>query len=237
MKEINNLTYRLEIENLKNSEIETSITVEFNENGLKTKRIQAGDVCITEEMIGGRILGARLDSPDGYCGYKYDYQNNGVLLNLNPYGPDEEAASLAAHLIRERQKNLDFQQADLVLSSILRNDYQVVILKEGDLKVTKTVSAENEKRENCCLQEIVNLSKSDGENSFVENHKTTVYKVNEDEVIETQTPIDSEIKSELKALSYIMSQHPQSCKDLAKIKEQIPESPAGNMADNEKCYE
>ena len=153
MKEINNLIYTLEINFVNTSDIDSSIFVTFHDTGLKTKIVKVGDVCITEETIKGRVLSGRMDNLEGYCGYRYDYQNGENLININPNIPINTAIAC----IREAKGKTDFLTAELVFSSIVRNDFRVLALNEGNLNIIKTVSAENEKSEHCSLQEIVDL--------------------------------------------------------------------------------
>ena len=211
MKEINNLIYTLEINFTNNSGLNTSISVKIQDDGLKTKSVKVENICITEETIKGRILSGRFDDSDRFCGYKYDYKNGENLLNLNPNTPINEAVSL----INNKKFEHNFMSADLVLSSILRNDYRVVILNKGSLNVIKTIFAKNEKSENCSYQENINLLKLEGEESFVEQHKKKVYKINNECVVEEdQTLIDSDIKFQLKELLDIINLHPQNYKEL-----------------------
>lgn len=217
MNEINNLIYTLEINYTDNLGLPTLIHVEFHDNGLEVKSFKIGDTCITEETINGRVLGGKFENLTECCGYRYDYQNGEDLLNINPQIPIYTAVSL----INMKNTQSDFLSAKLVLSSIVRNDYRVIILNEGNLNIIKTVSAENEKSEHCCLQETVNLLKlRDGE-SFVENNKKRVYKIDDRCVIEENQILENnDIKSHLIELSNILSQNPQNYKELLKIKNQ-----------------
>ena len=210
MKEINNLIYSLKINFVNKSELDTSISVEFHDNGLKIKSIKVGDVCITEETINGRVLSGRIDNPEGYCGYRYDYQNGENLLNINPNIPIDAAISL----INKSKRKTDFLTAELVLSSIVRTDYRVVILNEGNLNIIKTVSTKNESAKQCCLQETLNLTKSKGDECFVVQDEKRVYTI-EDKVVE---------ESQMCDLLYIISKSPQNYKELIKIKNQIEKS-------------
>lgn len=217
MNEINNLIYSLEINFVNKSGMDYSIYIKFHDNGLKVKSVRAGSVCVTEETINGRVLSGRLDNSDGYCGYRYDYENGENLLNINPSIPINTAIAL----IKESRGRKDFLTAELVLSSIVRNDYRVVTLDEGSLNVIKTVSAVNEKSELCCLQETVDLSKLSGEESFVEKNKKRVYSIGDKTVEETQISDDSAITSQLCELSDILSKNPQNYKELIEIKSQL----------------
>ena len=153
MKGINNLVYTLEIDYENMSGIHTSISVKLHDSGLKIKCVKVGNISITEETINGRILSGRFDNLDEYCGYKYDYQNGEHLLNINP----NTCLNTAISLINKTKRGSDFLSAELVLSSISRNDYRVVNLNKGRLNIIKTISAENEKLENCSIQEIIDL--------------------------------------------------------------------------------
>ena len=218
MKEINNLIYTLEIQYINNSGVNSQISIKLNDNGLKTKSVKVGNICITEETINGRILSGRFDNLDEYCGYKYDYQSGENLLNINPNTSLETAIAL----INNTKKEPAFLSAEFVLSSILRNDYRVVTLNKGNLNIVKTISAENEKLENCSVQENIDLVKLDGEESFVEQNKKRVYKINDKYTVEeNQDVVDNDIKLQLKELSDIMSQSPYNYKKLKELKIQI----------------
>lgn len=234
MKEINNLIYTLEISYKNQSGIDTSISIKFCDNGLKVKSLKIGGTCVTEETINGRVLSGKFENLDGFCGYRYDYQNGENLLNINPNTP----ISTAISLINSTKMASDFISADLVLSSISRNDYRVVILKKGNLNITKTISAENEKSEHCSVQENIELLKLEGEESFVEQSKKRLYKIDNKCVIESDNVlVDSDIKLELSELADILSQHPQNYKELIEFKNQIQNSIIHNSTNEEKCYE
>ena len=207
MNAINNLSYTLEINYINKSGLDSTISIKFQDNGLKVKTIKIGNVCITEETLNGRILSGRLDNSEGYCGYRYDYQNGENLININPNIPIENAV----YLINKNKGQSDFLTTELIFSSIVRNDYRVVILDEGNLNIVKTVSAENENLEHCCLQETINLSKSKDAESFIEQDKKRVYTINNRTIEEIQNC----------ELTDVMSQNPQNCKDLINIKNQI----------------
>lgn len=231
MNEINNLTYTLEINYTNNSGKNTSISVRFCDNGLGVKTFRVGDICITEETINGRVLSGRLDGLDWCCGYRYDYQNGEILLNINPDIPINEAVSL----INKAKMGADYLSAKMVLSSISRNDYRVVTLDKGRLHIAKTVSAENERAEQYSLQEDIDLLKQDGEDSFVEQHRQKTYKVDGKCEIEGKQPVvDSVIKSQFAELSEISSQNPQNYKELIEYKNQIQKSIIENLKNKEK---
>jgi hypothetical protein len=217
MKEINNLIYSLEINYTNNSQLNTSISIKLHDNGLETMSVKVGNVCITEETLNGRVFSGRFDNSDGYCGYKYDYQNRENLLNINPNIPIDTATSL----INTTKMKSDFLLAKLVLSSISRNDYRVVVLDKGSLNIIKTISAENEKSENCSLQESIDLLKLDGAESFIEQHKKRVYKIDDIVVEGDKLLADEDIKLQLNELSYIISQNPHSYKDLIELKTKL----------------
>lgn len=231
MKEINNLSYALEINYTNDSGVNISISVKLHDTGMEIKAVRLGNICITEETINGRVLSGRFDNLDKYCGYKYDYQNGEVLLNINPNIPINTATAL----INKTKMEPDFLLAKLVLSSISRNDYRVVILKKGSLNITKTVSAENEKSEHCSLQECVELLKLDGEERFVEQNKKIVYRVGDDCFIEeAQILENSDIKSNLIELSTIINQNPQNYKELIELKSRIRKRIINNSTKEEK---
>jgi hypothetical protein len=213
MNEMNNLIYLLEISFVNKSGLDSSISIKLHDNGLKVKTVRVANVCITEETIKGRVYSGMVDNADGCCGYRYDYQNGGSLLNINSDIPINTAIAL----INKYKKETDFLTAELVLSSIVRNDYRVVILDEGNLNIKKTVSAENENSEYCCLQETVDLSKLSGEEGFFEKDKKRVYTIGDKIVEETQT-------FDVTELSDILSNNPQNYKELIEIKKQIQKS-------------
>lgn len=231
MIEINNLIYSLEINFVNKSGLDSSISIKFQDNGLKIKSVRIGNVCITEETINGRVLSGRIDNSDGYCGYRYDYQNGENLLNINP----NISLDTAISLINKTKMKSDFLTAKLVLSSVLRSDYRVVILNKGSLNIIKTVSVENEKSEHCTLQESVDFLKLDGEGRFVEQDRKTVYKIDDNCVVEeTKTLADSDIKFDLIELSAVLSQNPQNYKQLIEIKNQIQKHISNNSINGEK---
>ena len=207
MKEINNLNYALEINFVNNSGVESSISVKLQDDGLRVKIVKVGNVSITEETLNGRILSGRIDNPDGYCGYRYNYQNGEDLLNINPDIPLNNAISL----IKKSKSETGFITAELVLSSIVRNDYNVVVLNEGNLNIIKTAKAENENLKHYSLQEIINLTKSKNSESFIEKDKKRIYTIDNKVVEEAQ----------VSELSSIVNQNPQNYKELLDIKNKI----------------
>lgn len=231
MKEINNLIYTLEINYINNSNIDTSIFVKIHDTGLAVKSVRIGDVCITEETINGRVLSGRLDNLDDYCGYRYDYKNGENLVNINPQIPINTAISL----INMKKMESDFLSAQMVLSLISRNDYRVVTLNKGNLKIIKTMSAKNEQSEHYSLQDSVDLLKLEGEERFVEQNKQRVYKIdNKSVVVENQTLADGNIKLQLNELSNILSQNPRNYKELIQLKNQIQKNIIANLSEQEK---
>ena len=220
MKEINNLIYSLEINIVTTSSANSSISVRFNDDCLKIKTIKVGDVTVTEETINERVLSGRLDDSSKHCGYRYDYQNGENLLNINPNIPIDTAISL----INKSKKKPGFLTTELVLSSILRNDYRVVILTEGNIEIIKTVSAKNENSEQCSVQETINLSKSKSDESFVETAKKRIYTIDDRMVEETQTSNDIKIKPLLRKLLDILNKQPKNCKELIETKKQIQQN-------------
>ena len=225
MNEINNLIYGLEINFVNKAGLDSSIFVSFSDNGLKVKSVSVRNDRITEETISGRVLSGRFDNLDDFCGYKYDYQNGENLLNINPSVPISDAVSL----INKTKKESGFLVAELILSSILRGDYRVVVLDEGHLNIIKTVSAENEKSEHCSVQEIVSLSKSKGDESFVVQGKNKVYQIGDKCIVD-----DSEMKSQLSELLDILYQNPKTYKELIELKKQFQENAITNSTNIEK---
>lgn len=225
MNEINNLIYALEINFTSKTGLDSSIFVSFGDNGLKVKSIIIGKNRVTEETISGRVLSGRFDNLDGFCGYKYDYQNGENLLNINPSVPINDAVSL----INKTKKEQDFLIAELILSSILRNDYRVVVLNEGYLNIIKIVSAENEKTELCSVQENINLSKSMGDESFIVQNQSRVYQIGDKCIVD-----DSVVKSQLSELLDILCKSPKTYKELIEIKKQIQAKNLINSTNKEK---
>ena len=234
MKEIKDLIYTLQINYKNKLSVEISISNKIFDSGLEIKSIKIGDICITEETINGRVLSGRYDNLDEYCGYRYDYQNGETLLNINPNVSLDSAISL----INKTKMGSEFIAAKMVFSSISRNDFRVVTLNDGRLNITKTISAENEKSENCSFQEIIELLKLDGEESFVPQYNKRIYKIgNECEVEENQTLVDSDVMLQINELIHILNQHPLNHKELIELKEQIQKRTIINYIDEEKCYE
>lgn len=220
MNEINNLIYGLKINFTSKTGLDSSIFVSFGDNGLKVKSIRIGMDCITEETISGRVLSGKFDNLNGVCGYRFDYRNGENLININPNVSINDAVSL----INRIKKEQDFLMAELILSSILRNDYRVVVLNEGNLNIIKTVSAENENAELCSVQENINLSKSMGDESLVVQNQSKVYQIGDKCIIDENEPgDDSEVKSQLSELLDILCKNPKTYKELIEIKKQIQE--------------
>lgn len=231
MNKINNLIYGLEINFVNNEGIKSSIAVNFCDDGLKCKTVRVGNDCVTEETINGRVLSGRLDNLDGFCGYRYDYQDGENLLNINPNVSINDAVSL----INKVKRKSDFLAAELVLSSVLRNDYRVVILNKGNVNIIKTVAAENEKAEQCSVQEIVNLSKLSSDEYFSIQDKIMVYQMGDKSVVEeNDVVVGSEIKSQLSELLDILNKTPQNYKELIDIKNQIQTEALANSVNEEK---
>lgn len=230
MKNIKNLDYTLEINYTNSSGATTSISVKFNDSGLKTKTTRIGNICITEETINGRVLSGRFDDSDSYCGYRYDYQKGETLLNIN----EDISINTAVSLINKKKMESDFMSADFVLSSILKNDYRVVTLDKGNLNIIKTISAENEHAEHYRLQESADFLKQEGAEKFVEQYKKRVYQIDDDCTIEdAEMMADSNIKSQLNELSEILSQNPQNYKELIELKNQIQNKSSDNSINEE----
>ena len=231
MNKINNLIYTLEIKYTNNSGEKISITVKFCDNGLETKSIRVGDVCITEETIKGRILSGKFENANEYCGYKYDYKNGENLLNLNP----QISIDTAVSLINKKKMETDFLIAMLVLSSVLRGDHRVVVLNNGRLNIIKTISAEDDNLEKYVLKEISDLLKLDGEEKFVVQDKKIICKIGDNSNIEEIGLLaDGDIKFNLIKLSLILSKYPQSYKELIELKSQLQKNNIGNSTNDIK---
>ena len=234
MKSMNNLIYTLEINYANNSGVETSINVKFHDNGLEVKSIRVGDVCVTEETINGRVLSGRFENSDGFCGYRFDLQHGENLLNINPQIPINTAISL----INKKKMDADFLSAKMVLSSILRGDYRVLALNDGELNIIRTVSSEDKKGERCGLHESVRLRKLKDEEMFVEQDKKRSCKKGDVCVADRlQSLTDGDAKSQLNNLSYILSQNPQNYKELINIKNQIQKSINAKLTNELKVCE
>ena len=230
MKEINNLIYTLEINYESKPGLKTSISIQFHEDGLEVKSIKVGDVCITEETINGRVLSGRYENTDGYCGYRFDYQNGENLLNINP----NVSISATTSLINNTKMTSEFLSAKMVASSILRNDYRVLILNKGNLSIIKTISAEDENAEHCSIQENIDLSKFSGEESFDIQNKKVVYNLgNMCFTEDSQTLKDDDVKLKLSELIDIFHQNPKNHKELIKFKNEIQKRTINSPSDEE----
>ena len=211
MKIINNLTYNLQISYIDNSGSDIFINIKIQDDGLEIKSFKIGDVCITEETINGRVLSGRMDYQDSFCGYRYNYDKNTdeYLININPEIPINDSVSL----INNAKMDKSFLGARMVLSSIARDDYRVFSLQQGDLKVSKTVSAENENSEKCLFQEERSFFKADGEGFFVEKQSEQVFQIDGKR--------DESFKSNLKELIEILKQNPNNYKSLLTAKASV----------------
>ena len=174
METINNLTYNLKINYVNDLGENILIDIKINDDGLETKSFQVGDVCVTEETISGRVLSGCLSNQKSYCGYKYNYERNdeNYLVGTNP----DVSISEAVSLINATKMDTRFLASRMVLSSIMRDDYRIFPVKQGNINVIKTIAAENEKNIQYFLQESLILSKSGREVCFKEIDKKRIYK-------------------------------------------------------------
>ena len=203
MEELKNLTCEIKIQYINDAGTNIIISKRIDENGLEVKRVHLGDVCVTEETIGGRVLSGKYTDKTTSCGYRYDYKkNNSEYLTI-----DNENISLeeTVRLINSTKMDVEFLHAQMVFASIVRKDFKVCILKKGTLNITKTVTAQNGQGEECGYRELVSLSKSAGEELF-----TAVSK--------EQSCKKEEAPDHLKVLIDIIEQNPNSYKELREIK-------------------
>ena len=226
MRTINNLTYELKVGYVNDSGLNVFINQKMNDNGIEVKSIQVGDVTITEETTEGRVLSGRFDNGKSFCGYCYNYERNDAdyLVNINKDIPLETGISL----INKTKMDSNFLTAKMVFNSILRNDYRVCLLREGELNITKIVTAENEDCEKCSFQESISLSKQNGMESFVEIFNEKTYKIDGNTTIENgQNTYHNDIKTQVKELEDIAKQNPKNYKELISLKDCIGVSSIG----------
>lgn len=219
MKIINKLMYDLQISYVDNFGLDVFIDIKTQDDGLEFKTFKVGDVCVTEETINGRVLSGRIDCQGSFCGYRYNYDKGAdeYLVTLNP----EISLNDSVDLINNAKKDKSFLGARMVLSSIAKDDYRIFSLQQGDLKVSKTVSAENEKAKECVFKEELSLFKPEGEESFVKKTSEQIFQID--------GKTDESFKSEMKELIEIFKQNPNGYKALLAAKasvQPLPETPS-----------
>jgi hypothetical protein len=225
METLNNLAFFIQVDFINDSGHPVTISRKIQDNGLETNTIQVDDVLISEETINGRVFSGTFESKDYFCGYKYDYENGSGerLLNLNENVP----LDTAINLINKTKSSPEFWNAKLMLSVLMRNDYKIYAIKQGSIDFSKSVSAENEKHQNCSYTEFLHLSKQSGEERFSEKGKEIAYEIDDKFISENDSNKKEceALKSEMKELVEIASLSPNDCKDLIKIKNVVQTTP------------
>lgn len=218
MEKINNLTYSLRVDYINDAGVNVSICRKINDNGLELNLVQVGNTRVCKETINGRILSGRYDDENSFCGFRYNYnrKDHEYLVNIN------ESISLdaAINLINKTKMSPNFLSAKMVFTSLLNNNFRVSILSKGNLKVTKTASAENEYGEKCFLQERTYLSKLEGEECFIATSKETICKIDNDCVI-LDASAEYDKQRHIKELNEIIDQNPHNYKELKNAKKTI----------------
>ena len=155
------------------------------------------------------------ENQNSVCGYEYNYDKGAdeYLVNINP----EIALNDSVNLINKTKMDTTFLSARMVLSSIMREDFRVISLNQGNLTISKTISAENENSEKCLFQENLYLTKSENETSFTEKQSEQIFQIDDKR--------DDSFKSKLKNLIEIAKQNPSSYKELIAAKENIQQVP------------
>ena len=226
METIKNLVYDLRIDYINNVGLNVSIIRRMDDTGLELNLTQVGNVCVTEETINGRVLSGRFDDANISCGYRYNYEKNNseYLQNLN----DDIPLNEAIQFINKTKMDAQFLSTRMVFSSLLRNDYRVFALNGGDIAVTKTIAAVNEKGENCILVDCVHLVKAEGAEFYEEQSRERTYRVGDDCVVEqAKTKVeDDSLKTQLQQLVDILEQNPNNYKELLSAKESVQQTPA-----------
>jgi hypothetical protein len=212
MVELNNLINELKMDYVNESGANVSVGKRISEDGLETKFIQVGDVCVAEDTINGRVLSGSVSDKNMICGYKYNYEEGGALINLN----EDIDLDTAIGLINKTKMKTEFLSAKMAFSFISRNEYVAFSLGNGDLNIQKTIIAEDEKSERYLLQENISLFSANGE-SLEEKHRERIYKIDDNDVVDNSG--DRQYK--FKTIIEIMEQNPKNYKELIKIKNDI----------------
>lgn len=231
MKELEKLTYLLEIE-YEDAGSTINLSLKFNDEGLKEKSVKVGNESVIEQYTNGRVLSGRFDRGNEHGGWEYDYQKGEVVYALEDSNMSVEDSENEIEKIKKK-----FHSSDFVLYPILRNDYKNIALDEGSINVTRTLSAQNEKSEQCVLQEQIKLFKPEDDDCVKEESKKRIYKLNDREIEESQTLVDGVVKSQLMKLSEIMSQYPHNYHKLIELKNSILSDVNNNKIDEGNSYE
>lgn len=214
---IQNLKYNLQVIYKNDIGDGVSIFRELCDDGFETRSIQVGEKKISEAMINGRILSGKFEDKSLQCGYLYNYDRDDeeYLTRLN----QEISIETATALINKTKMLPEFLSAKMVFSSLLRNDYRIFAMKNGEINVIKTLAADNEKGEKCVFQENIVLSKIDEEEMFKEIRKERTYKI-EDIIVGENTD------SGLKELVEVLKKNPNSCTELIGAQNKVQEETA-----------
>ena len=165
-------------------------------------------------------------------GWQYDYQEGEVVYALKDSNMSVEDSENEIEKIKKK-----FHSSEFVLYPILRNDYKNIALNEGSINVTRTLSAQNEKSEQCVMQEKITLFKAKDDDCVKEKSKKKIYKLNDREIEESQTLVDGVVKSQFMKLSEIMSQYPHNYHKLIELKNSILSDVDNNKIDEGNSYE
>lgn len=214
---LNNLSYEINVEYINDGELVFLTGLKMQDNGLEVSFTKMGDISITEEKIKGRVLSGRYDKQEMHCGYKFNYErtDKDYLQILNP----DISLDKTVTLINDTKMSANFLLAKMVLSSIMRKDYRVLVLTKGKLKVEKIISAENEKKEKCHYCEIQNLVKSNKKSLFVEEQKEQIYEINGECYYKNSDDLkNSNIEQTLNELVQAFNNNPINYKVLIDIK-------------------
>ena len=234
MENIKDVAYEIKINYVNSSGDNVSACKRMQSDGYQLYSIQVGDICVTEETIDGRILGGRYEDKGFYCGYRYDYKDGEMLININ----DDVLINDAVSLIDKTKRRQEFLSVSMALSVLLRNNYRVVVLDKGSIDIKKTVSSVNDKNESCSFQENITISRVEGDETFKEQHKEHIYKINNDCVVDKFIYDDKsdkpkilnndlisgqseefrkDVKSQLRELVDVIKQSPKNYSELSKL--------------------
>ena len=109
----------------------------------------------------------------------------------------------------------DFLLTRMALGPILKDEYKIFALRQGEIFITKTASAENEKDEKCVYQKSFTLSKTETDECFTKIHEEQSYKINNQPISE------KDAQMELNGLFEIVNNNPTTYKDLIASKKSI----------------
>ena len=215
MEAINNLKYEIIIRFVNDNGVNVSISKKMQDDGLEVNSVSLDDVCITEETICGRVLSGKYSKQNSSCGYRYDYEQGELLINLN----EEIPLNTAINLINATKKDSNYLSAKLVLSSVSRGDYRVCSMSKGKLDLVKKVSAEDEKTEECCYQENISMSKIEGDETFLVDDKECIYVINNTPIKDDDCLDSNQLR--LKELVEISNRNITNYKELLAIKSEL----------------